>query len=282
MPLRESLPDLMHDSAKQIAPYAYGTCTRARVAIDVPCAADEGNASAESILHLGHARTVLLASLIAEEVGLPLDIRLDGVRCPGRSHEAGVLVSLCTIIAQLNVQCRRVYWIAQQVAAECEYDWALGGQGKAVRDRLHEITGGRADYIALVEDDLLYNHPSLVVRGSEFADCSLAHTETTGTYVSFQRDAYATAGREWYEINVPLVTLAHRKLSKSLGTSLTWDLFTRYPGDWVRDFLIATALSPTEPLGKIGCPFRLEQMTKRAYEWDWQEWDRYIRMKEQT
>lgn len=260
---------------------AYADCTRARVAIDVPCSENEGQGAIESILHLGHAATILRASLIAEELGLPLDIRLDGHRLPGRSDDVGVLVSLCTIISHLGIQCRRVYWIAQQPAAPCEYEAAFGRKGAAIHQRVQEIIGNmESDYPTLIEDDLLFNYPSLVIRGTEFLETSLAPTQTSATYVSLQRSIYAVAGREWHEVNVPLITREHRKLSKSLGTSLTWELFSRWPGEWVRDWLIATALSPTDPLSAVGRPFTLKRMTTRAYEWNWEDWDTYVRGRE--
>jgi hypothetical protein len=247
------------------------------VAIDVPASENEGGGSAESILHLGHARTVLLGSCIAQELGIPFDIRLDGVRFPGRSHEAGVLVSLCTIISHLNIQCRRVYWAPQKNATPCEYEWEFGEHGKAVYGRMHEVLGTKTHpLVALVEDDLLYNHPSLIVRGSEFADLALPDTETTGIYVTLQREAHLIARRKLHEINVPLVTLEHRKLSKSLGTSITWEFFSRFPGQWVQDWLIATALSPTNPQRALGTPFSVAGMTTRAYEWSWDAWDKYV------
>jgi hypothetical protein len=254
--------------------------SRTRVAIDIPASEHEGGGSAEPVLHVGHARTVLLGDRIARELGTPFDIRLDGLRVPGRSHDAGVLVSLCTIISRLNIQCRRVYWIPQKNAASCEYDWEFGSQGEVIREHIGAVVGDSANpLIALAEDDFLYNHPSLIVRGSEFADLSLPDTGTTGFYVTIQREAHLASKREMHEVNVPLITRERRKLSKSLGTSLTWEFFSRFPGQWVQDWLIATALSPTDPQSALGIPFSLEQMTTRAYEWSWEKWDRYVETK---
>jgi hypothetical protein len=247
------------------------------VAIDVPASEHDCGASAEPCLHIGHARTVLLGSLIAQELGLPLDIRLDGVRAPGRSHEAAVLISLCEIVSRLKIDCRRVYWIAQKPAAACEYEWELGKKGAATRARLREVLGAVTPLIALVEDDLLFHYPSLMIRGMEFFDTDIAPTGTSELYMVLQREGYKAAGREMHEVNVPLITAERRKLSKSLGTGLTWELFTRFPGQVLRDWLVATALDPTNPQSALGVPFNWRKMSTRPYEWSWDNWDKYLR-----
>jgi len=132
----------------------------------------------------------------------------------------------------------------------------------------------------LMADDLIFHYPSLVVRGMEFVDPSLTQAgsqHTAARFVAVQLYTAEAMGRTWHEINVPLITVEGHKVSKSLGPTLNWEFFERVPGDWVRDFLLATALNAGNPMEVLGQPFSIDAMTKLSYEWNWDEWEQYIR-----
>ena len=257
------------------------THTRARVGIDVPSSQVLGTNPklVEPCLHLGHARTLMLGSLIAEEMEIPFDVRLDGKKDPtdSRSHDVGVLFSLCSIIPKLGVDCRRVYWVSQSRATIAEYERQFGKErGSRLHRCIWTIAESRIDLVSMIEDDLIFHHPSLAIRGSEFSEIQDSENDTIKRYMEHLNDAYTLADREMSQTTVQLITMEYNKISKSIGTSLSWEIFRRFPGEWIRDFLIATSISPTDPLAAIGEPFVINKMADSPYEWSWDIWDQYI------
>jgi len=261
----------------------HDNCKRARVAIDVPHEVPDVLPSLTPALHIGHARTVLLGSLIAKHYGLPFHIRLDGNYRGETSRHGAVLMPLCTIISRLGIECDKVYWYSQEAPSACQYEAHFGDRGAEIARLLDALCEYDPVRISAFTDDLMRYWPSLMIRGSEFADTSQAvQPNNSGVAGLVRFTAKETLiseamGREPHEINVPLITSDGAKVSKSLSPTLMWDLFERYPGQWVRRFLLATAMKPDAPLKALGKRFALEEMSPMPYEWDWATWDQYIR-----
>lgn len=265
-------------------------CARARVAIDVLSESDPARfalSSLEHQLHIGHARTVLLGSLIAQELGLPFHIRLDGNRHPAVSLETAILLPLVTIVSQLDIQCEKVYWQAPEPPPLMMYEKVHGDKGKDLYDLMYVIFDGTDCALGVLADDLLYHHPSLYIRGVEFtagAPGTLRSphggSTTADRYLAREDKLFELIGCKRHEINVPLIFEGGAKVSKSLGPRLTWEMFESIEGRWTRDFLLATAMRPDDPLRALGRKFSLDRMTTEPYEWSWEVWNEYIRLKE--
>ena len=262
----------------------HSNCKRARVAIDVPNLVAGDPYPLAPALHIGHARTVLLGSLIAEHYELPFHLRLDGTYNPGVSRDAAVLMPLCTIGSRLDVQCDKVYWIGQQGPSSAEYVAAFGDEATEIEELITVVSEHVGPRIAIYTDDSMLYWPSLIIRGTEFVHSEQAITNgdgvtlsTTPRFVRASSLIENAMGRERHEINVPLITMQGAKVSKSLSPTLKWEFFERYPGAWVRRFLLATAMKPDAPLKAIGKQFTLEGMSALPYEWNWATWDQYIR-----
>lgn len=259
---------------------AYEDCVRARVAIDVlpvpvmsPAAFHI--ASCEAQLHIGHARTVLLGSLIAQELGMPFHIRLDGHWRIDQSLETGVLFSLVSIVSHLGIWVDRVYWQPAEGAPAEAYTKRFGAKGTRLAEIAWAMTDALPGLLGALADDLIYHHPSLYIRGMEFTEGFSGHSPgggplgTTARYQARERLFFQTVGAKKREINVPLIYDEGHKVSKSLGPRLTWGMFEDVDGDALRRLLLATAIDVDTPLDSLDAPFSLQVMTQEPYHWSW-------------
>lgn len=254
----------------------HSDCVRARIAIDIP---HNPKMLGSPALHVGHARTVLLGSLIAQELNIPFHIRLDGKFIPETSCVMGVMCPLCTMVSMLDITCHLVYWQPAEAPTLAQYEAEFGDGGVEMARCVKVAASATPAEEGILVDDLIYHYPSLVIRGTEFVDTSTALPQSVniaGRYITMQRFVADAMERDWHEINVPLITMGQQKLSKSLSPVLNWTFFERFERPLVQDFLLATAVSPRDPLSVIGTPFSLVDMTTESYEWNWSTWDQYI------
>ncbi len=260
----------------------HSNCTRVRVAIDVPCP-PEPILNMDPELHIGHARTLLVGSLIAEELGLPFHVRLDGAHNGAFSHDVQILAPLCVIISRLGIKCDHVYWQPQEMPKGITFSKHFGDRAAEMERFLSVAADYNMNRIGVVVDDLMNHYPSLVVRGAEFVDPSMSvgtqanGANTTMRYAAHQALMSDMMEREWHEINLPLITMRDDKVSKSLSPILLWSFFQRFPGAWLRAFLLATVMDPTAPLKALKRKFSIDAISTQHYEWDWAVWDQYIR-----
>lgn len=272
---------------------AYKDCVRARVAIDVPTIpvttpAAYHAASCDAQLHIGHARTVLLGSLIAQELGIPFHIRLDGAFRLGENLDAGILCCIATIISCLQIQCAKVYWQPAAGASPAEYERMFGEKGKRLQALAWAISDAMNEQLGVLSDDIIYHHPSVFIRGMEFADGFSGHSPgagpegTTARYLARERLFFETVDVEKCEINVPLIYDEGHKVSKSLGPKLNWNMFGEADGTALRSFLLATAIEPQDPLAALDTPFNLKSMTEEPFNWSWEFWEEHSQRKGRT
>jgi hypothetical protein len=238
------------------------TYSRGRVAFTVPDALGSP-ASLDGTWHVGHARTLYLGYLHCLDLGIPFDVRLDGCRIK-TEDSSGAVVDLCNLLSFLEVRPRRVYWQPQE-SPDPAY--------------VHSVLGVRADdfltalsmpaicpdwYAAVLCDDILDNHPSLIIRGQEFVEparwCSHKASSTAmANHTAFENVCYNSAGREKHELTLPLFTAGGYKLSKSSGTVPHWSVLTMAPA-------------------QVACMF-IEDLGYDNYEWSWERWTNYTKNK---
>lgn len=251
---------------------------RARVAI-TPVAASAVGKVIEPATHIGHARTLLLGSLIAQELNTPFHIRLDGDResTIGTGDATYFMLDLIECINFLGIEFEKFYWHPQQMPTQAYVERCTS---PLFWTALHGPNITPESYGAVMVDDIVIHYPSLVIRGAEFSESTgffgakpdnVSHTTT-------EKFLYDIACRERYEINVPLITVNGMKISKQSIQAVPWNVLTPVSQIHARKFLMATAINPDDPLSAIDKHFSVKAMTKEPYTWRWGTWFDFLKM----
>ena len=262
--------------------------TRVRVGIDVPCynpiAPALRNPDADDSqgrLHFGHVRTLYLGRLIADTLGLPYHIRVDGKR-RNESDAIGVLMDITNTTQRLGIAFDKFYWVRQTPPSKDYITGTLGDRADAFWLATDLPFIENAVNIAAAVDDLIDHYPSVMVRGMEFADPERFAGQFIGTisnYVRTHKHLYASVGREKLEVNVPLVTKGGDKLGKSTANMIDVDIVRSVSPELMKRFLIATAMWPEDPLLAMNTTdFNIAEMSQEPYEWSWDTWAELVRM----
>lgn len=237
-----------------------------RVAITIP---------ASGTIHVGHARTLLLGSLICRERGIEFVVRLDGTHASPPNIDCICDIHDCLDHIGVHATIRRTL----QAVPPPEF--------------LATIVGDRADELyratqcptitpgpvagALVDD--IVHHPSLIIRGIEFSSAAYFPEGGSGTaqHVMNEDLLFRAAGLDKIEVNLPHINLGASKFSKTKMIGVQWDILRSVPGDVARSFLIATAMFPQDPVPNIGCGFSSFGMPMVPYQWSWDDWNAIVR-----
>mgnify|MGYP000854044484 FL=1 len=234
---------------------------RGRIGLGMPgLAATAQPEIREQVYHIGHARTILLASDLCRRRGIPLDIRIDASRL-ALNDGGGAMADLHNLLRFVEVPFRRVYFPAWQFPEEAMVARALGKQTDKFLAGLYRLCAGNVSWATVFCDDIVVNHPSLLIRGQEFGDPlrwmqPKSAAEGMARYVESERELYALAGRRREEVRLPLITVGGVKCSKSAGNAPHWSLLTMTTPAQARAFLRWTARSG------------------QAYEWSWEDWQK--------
>jgi len=247
---------------------------RARVAITMNEAA--------KMVHVGHARTLLLGSLIAAEHGCPFHVRLDGIRRQYHSDTTYATLDVVNCLAFLGIQHDMMYWVSQRHPDLTQMESELGSDVvERVRQALSEPGVCPSEYPGTISDDPLIYHPSLIIRGMEFQVPEMyGGVDTTQgmVYTATEDMIFRAAGRDKHEVNTPLIVVDDgNKVSKRSSILIHWDCLVPMGRDVARDFLVATAVMPESPFEVMGNPFSSVDMTKRSYYWSWHDYAEAIR-----
>jgi len=240
---------------------------RARVAITFA-----GFCLRPDFIHMGHARTLLLGSMIAEGLGVPFHVRCDDQlhsHCPDPdpSALAASVIDLTECVRFLEINAERIYWQPKFDVRDARAIEDLGSEAVYFFTALnHPRTEAEPEHKALLVDDVIHWYPSLVIRGMEF------QMRRQEEYRRYETRAYLGAGRERYEVNVPLIHLDGLTLSKSQSHLIYWRELQAVSPEEARLFLVATAMKPLDPLSAVASPFDVAQMPGSPYEWDWDAW----------
>ena len=230
-------------------------------------------------IHVGHARTLLLGSLVAQHYGCPFHIRLDGpYRDPNQVpplivDRGDAILELLGCLRAMGVSWDQLYWCPQEPTSLL----------LAKREGLARIKAGWAMgdiRLAQILDDAVDHAPSLIVRGGEFAldgDTTFAGVAHLGQFVATEEMVYCALGEQKHEFTAPMVFLGPGKMSKSKLTVVPWQVLTSLPPEGVRRFLLATAMRPDDPLAAFDDPFSLDHLDPRPYRWDWKQWAQAVK-----
>lgn len=255
------------------------TFKRARVGVTVAT-----DATRIGALHIGHARTILAGSLIAQERGCPFDLRLDGSRPDGIGQAtADFLLSLKDLLRFLQIECRVYFHLQKPLPLETVASLTgLAADRLEAYRRLAQIIGEPQEgmLLAVIEDDVILYAPSLIIRGAEFANpiqWSPADTAASmGRQMVYEAAVFAALGVEKREVNVPLVLSKDRKMSKSAVNGIAWDLLTMVSPEAARKYLIASLLNPRDPLSALEDRFAANKIAPAHHEWSWETWATFV------
>lgn len=233
-------------------------------------------------LHIGHARTLLLGSLICDELGIPFHIRLDGPVNDVTGDRANAVLDAIDLVNTLGIRFDKMYWSPQTIPPRDFFDRELGDRAEAFWWALHSPEVCPDYYRCLMLDDVVHHDPSLIIRGRDFV-CPSAYADSPTHAVGTERHIiaenlmFSTAGREKKEINTPLMTMDGFKMSKSQMRIIHWSILRSIPRDAARRFLLATAMNPSDPLSSFGEEFHVARMSSLPYQWSWDVWNTIIR-----
>lgn len=242
---------------------------RARVAISVE--------SVPKMIHVGHARTLLLGSLIAEERGCPFHVRLDGIRRLYPTDTTFATLDVANCLLFLGIECDLMYWIQNRYPDLESMEDELGRDGiERVRDVLSQPGFTPSEFPGIIADDCLLYHPSLIVRGMEFKIPEMyggSNPMQGAAYTAAEDLLFRAAGREKYEVNTPLITVDDGvKISKRSALLIHWECLLPLGRELARSFLVATAVDPVSPFEVIDRPFSESDMSDRSYPWSWHDY----------
>jgi hypothetical protein len=194
-------------------------------------------------------------------LGIPFDVRLDGVRA--RSCDcSGAVVDLANLMEFLGTPARRVYWQPQVRPDPEQVRVRLGDERARTFLTALAMPGICPDwYAAVLCDDILDNHPSLIIRGREFSNPVRWMADTVASpsmmcHTSFEDVLYAAAGREKQELQLPLITSGGYKLSKSSGNVPHWSVLAMVDRYTARGFL--------------------DSLGDQTAEWSWKTWASWV------
>lgn len=269
---------------------------RARVALTTtgnPAVADVSTISYNNeVLHVGHARTLLLGSLVAQEFGTPFHLRFDGrpiIPVGGGSYTRwdrgeGILDAI-GLVSFLGIDCERTYWTPSGIQSYEDLGYKIG---KEKAEELQKVLlasnyGPDHHHIPTFLDDFLDNAPSLIIRGSEFLPENAAYFGATSLegaryYVAMENLICKVLGVEKHEINLPMILLGNTKMSKSLMAIVHWSSMTPFGRELSRKFLVASAISPEDPFSALDEEFTIAKISPRPYRWSWEDWAKLAKM----
>jgi len=235
--------------------------------------------------HVGHARTLYLGSLICQSLDVPLDIRLQGGRIdiPARIDVSGAVIDLANCINFLGPVFRRLYWQPHRPPEEWEVRAELGERAEQFLNAMNAMKASvNSTNAASRCEDIITHYPSLAIRAVEWVDPhqwidqpnSAAAIENILIY---EKLLYDIAGRTRNERSLPLITLGGSKLAKSEGRMIHWGVLRCVSREVARQFLLATAIRPEDPLAIMDDELSIDQMVLDPYEWSWGVWAELIR-----
>jgi len=226
-------------------------------------------------IHVGHAKTFVLADLIAQELEVPLWVRFKWAPETLRdqvSVEESVATSKARVERYVQVLLMAKDQLAEMLfflgiavdrfyqpptAVELPPDWS---------ERINEIAGrvsgsvagwtwdSRAEWY----DAAVRNYPTLMVRGADW--CAPLGASGTLLYVAIEDEVFEAAGHEKFVVHLPLIMSGAKKMSSSHVNAVSWRVLMPMGWDGARDFL-------TEGVD-------LERLPGESEQWDWDSWSK--------
>lgn len=233
-------------------------------------------------IHVGHARTMLLGKLIADEIGIPFHVRFDGPVSEITGDRGECILDVVSCLSFFGIVPDKIYWIEQPIPPKESLAGIVGAEIDKLWMVLFDPSVCPDYYRCLLLDDSIYYHPSLIVRGWEFSTQQSYHPGSSSeqgiVHVKAEDMVFRALGKEKYEINVPLILRSTEKMSKSTIAAVHWSTLTAVSPELAKAFLISTAIYAHNPIGNIGQLFTVEKMEPYPYRWSWEDFADLCRM----
>ena len=249
--------------------------------------------------NIGPLRTLVIASEIAKQNNVPLDVRL--WHEPGgpvwEDFVSARVTDAVACLLWMKIDFRNVYELHEKQPDE-----------KMIRDKISpdlvdnaiEVltkrpgTMCRNPKMDVIWDDIFGQDGTVLVTGDEKSNfenycetwygSSSQHqamlSETRFGYGHLQKIIemmYDSSGKQSnrFEISVIKTEDGHRMgpLSEDV---VWWNIFKPLDPELLKVFLIATAMNPKDPLSMIGIPFSISSISNDPYIWSWEEWYEFI------
>jgi hypothetical protein len=257
---------------------------RARVAITLPGPVPgmEMEDWSGLVIHIGHARTLVLGDLISKEFGCPFHVRLD--QCWASEINMGPsILDVSECLRFLRIVPDRVYIVPGISSSEKMHEvWESSGVKNVDKlIRLIDLEAIHTTQAAMLHDDQVVYHPSLRVRGYEFTRSKGLLPPnmalSIGAVIRQEELFTEVTGIPHYETSVPLITVQGCKLSKTASRVIHWSSLRSATPESARKFLVATALHSQDPLSALEWPFASGALERRNYEWSWEIWGKFLK-----
>jgi hypothetical protein len=257
---------------------------RARVAITLPGKPDncEPEDFSGHVVHIGHARTLLIGKMVADVYECPYHVRIDGAF--GVPHVTPSVLDLLGCLSFIGVNPDKVYMVTNRPPSYADAV-AAGIRPNETGRKLWATEGLHPTSKCCFLDDYVEWGPSLVVRGAEFnqPEQHLPPIMAFGTRSMLEQEALFREVFNYlhHEFNVPLMTVEGAKMSKTAARAVHWSTLTMVKPETARAFLLATAVKPDDALAMTfmgpGEKFGLGYIKDAPYEWSWATWREVVR-----
>lgn len=233
-------------------------------------------------IHVGHARTLLLGKLACDQLGIDFHVRIDGNPHDKYYLLTAGLFELMQCILFLDLKPARIYWSPSELQPDPYYAERLGANEWEKVKSIISMWGKAPHTFCHLLDDLVDNHPSVLLRGHDFLQPNLYGVSTESgramaDYLMHETAIYDAAGRKREQISFPLIVKrSGSKFSKSAG-AVPWDLLTSVSPEFARSFLLGTAMFPESPRPVSVEEFDLASLSEQSYVWDWGIWGEFAR-----
>jgi len=242
----------------------------------------------------GTLRTLFIADEVAKSLGVPLDIRL--LRVSYSDERKDVMLSRiddalnCLMWAGIDV--RNTYELKEKKPSEDDIRVSVSedhvdGTLRFLSD--HPINIARNTFLPQVWDDIFGVRGTLLVTSNTLIDFS-SYLETRCSPVAIEdsrggfhwKTKYISmigecTGVEWNAMMVPCIKVDENIRMGSLNEDIVlWSALSPIGADRVRSFLLATAMSPHDPLSVVGTKFSPDLISESPYIWSWRTWYDFI------
>ena len=261
--------------------------SRGRVAVTIP----NESGSYDTLLHIGHARSILVGSLICESIGIPFHLRIDGEMDTFHQDGSMAIVDISEMTSWMGIKVDKMYWHPQfrpsdlkiKKVVKNEDDFSdftriLDSNPRLLEQRRFPIG---SPYLGMVCDDIIDHPGTLIIRGAEYSIWGKyldpVMSSTIKNHRIIEEYLHHLAGFRVNEIILPLIMYGSGKMSKSSASTIHWKVLQMASADDAKRYLIASVIDPIDPFSSLDMDFDISHLGDRPHVWSWESWARMVR-----
>ena len=237
-----------------------------------------------SCIHFGHLRTIYIGYLIAQQKDIPFHIRIDVPFDTFIMHgditdpivSIDTVCNIANICSYLNIIPDKTYRIREKVATKNEFDEVFKDKSDVMWKIINLPVVGPQSYQSALLDDVMDYPDTVIVRGVEFKYPDLYFDplglSANKNHIHMEGLLWKASGANVEQINLPLVLLGGRKLSKTETRLVPWDVVSGLSSQLIKQFLVSSIMLPLDPFDE-NVQFDYKSIPENNYEWSWQIWN---------